>query len=249
MNQMKSLAIQIFSGLVLATSLYSNDVNEEHLIPGSRPIAQSDWAQIQQERANENEWTCEATALQSDAERTPLTIAIETPDAAVFSADVFYTTHNGAYHNPISVKSLGGIVHLEDGSVWSIADGDHYKTLNWYTNDLIVLTPNHDWFTTELFRMSNQNTGVSVRCNMVLGPIYHGLYTHWIVGINYYTQTIYLEDGSVWDVTGFDSSIFGKWLVNDTIVIGVNDGYLSSTKPNILIDVNTLTFVRAICIN
>lgn len=244
---MKLIAVQIFSGLILASSLYSNDTNEQ-LIPGSRAIAKSEWAQIQQEKANEGEWTQEETVALPSNDRTPLTISSETPEAAVFSSNVFYTTHNGAYHNPVSVTALGGVVHLEDGSVWSIADGDHYKTLNWYTNDLLVLTPNHDWFTTEMFRMSNQNTGVSVRCNMVLGPIYHGLYTHWIVGINYYTQEIYLEDGSIWQVTGFDSSIFSKWLLNDTIVIGVNDGYLSTTKPNILIDVNTLTFVRATCV-
>lgn len=248
MYKMKLFAIQIFSGLVLASSLYSNDVNEEQLVPGCRPIEASVLAQIQHERASEGEWTSEATVDCSSADRTQVAISSEYPDAAIFSSDVFYTTHNGAYHNPLSVTSLGGVVHLEDGSVWNIADGDHYKTLNWYTNDLIVLTPNHDWFTTELFRMTNQSTNVSVRCNMALGPIYHGLYTHWIVGINYYTQEIHLEDGSIWQVTGFDSSIFSKWLLNDTIVIGVNDGYLNTTKPNILIDVNTLTFVRAICI-
>lgn len=248
MNQIKLMAFQGFLSLVLASNLYSSNIEEEHLLPGSRPISHAELTQMQQERANENESTCEATVTFSSADRTPLTISAETPDAAVFSSDVFYTTHNGAYHNPISVTALGGVVQLEDGSVWTIADGDHYKTLNWYTSDLIVLTPNHDWFSTELFRMSNQNTGVSVRCSMVLGPIYHGLYTHWIVGINYYTQEIYLEDGSIWQVTGFDSAIFGKWLLNDTIVIGVNDGYLASTKPNILINVNTLSFVRTICI-
>ena len=247
MKHMKLLALQIFSGLVFVSSLYSNDVSEEHLLPGSRPLEASMLAEIKQERASEGEWTVEATAKLPSTDRNQLAIFSETPDASVFNANIFYTTHNGAFHNPLSVTALGGVVHLEDGSVWSIADGDHYKTLNWYTSDLIVLTPNHDWFTSELFRMSNQNTGVSVRCSMILGPIYHGLYTHWIVGINYYTQEIYLEDGSVWQVTGFDSSIFNKWLLNDTIIIGVNDGYLSSTKPNILINVNTLTFVRSIC--
>lgn len=246
MNPFKRAACQIFLSLSLATSLYSSDMNGEQLIPGSRPIAQIEWDQIQQDRANEGEWTVEETISFSSDKHLPITITKEF-EAATFSSTVFFTSHNGAYHNPISVTSLGGVVQLEDGSIWSIADGDHYKTLNWYTNDLIILTPNHDWFTSELFRMSNQNTGVSVRCNMVLGPIYHGLYTHWIVGINYYTQEIYLEDGSVWQMTGFDTSVFSKWLVNDTVIIGINDGYLSSTKPNILINVNTLTFARAVC--
>ena len=247
MNQFKSTACQMFLSLVFATSLYSSEINEEQIIPGSRPLEQSEWAQIQQERANEGEWTVEETVGLSSDKRLPVTVAPEL-EAAVLTSTVFFTSHNGAYHNPVSVTALGGVVQLEDGSIWSVADGDHYKTLNWYTNDLIVLTVNHEWFSTELFRMSNQNTGVSVRCNMVLGPIYHGLYTHWIVGINYYTQEIYLEDGSIWQMSGFDTSIFNKWLLNDTVVIGVNDGYLSSTKPNILINVNTLTSARAICL-
>ncbi len=235
---MKIIARLVLAGLVLSTCLFAN---EEQVIPGSRLLDK-----LQCKQTFDASETEEAIAFASDKDRTQVGIA--SPNAAAFSADVFYTTHNGAYHNPISVTALGGVVQLEDGSVWSIADGDHYKTLNWYTNDLIVLTPNHDWFTTELFRMTNQNTGVSVRCDMRMGPIYHGLYTHWIVGINYYTQEIRLEDGSVWQVTGFDSSIFNNWLINDTIVIGVNDSYLSSTKPNILINVNTLSFVRSICV-
>lgn len=231
---MKWIVLQI----LFAFSLFSN---EEQVMPGSRPIPEVEMALIQQERANEGEWTKEETVGIPSMKGSDSKVS-------AFHADVFYSTHNGAYHNSLAVTELGSSVQLEDGSLWKIADGYHYKTLNWTTSDLVVITPNQEWFTTELFRMTNQNTGVSVRCDMASGPIYHGRYTHWIVGINYYTQEIYLEDGSTWEVTGFDSSTFGHWLLNDTIIIGVNDGILSSTKPNILINVNNLTYVRTICV-
>lgn len=228
-----------------------------HIEPGTRPLAHTEWLQIQEERAEQDQTyqndptapipgeEAEEEMLVSDQLNSAfkVTTSFSTPQASTH-----YTTHQGAFHSPMSISPLGDIIELEDGSYWAVASSDTFKTFNWLTSDLLVITPNHSWFSNYMFCITNQNTGVSVKANLSLGPIYNGLFTHWIVAINYYTQEICLEDGSVWHLSGFDSSIFNKWLLNDTVIIGVNDGFLSSSKPNILINVNTLTYTRAKCI-
>lgn len=231
-----------FKALTLAVIFLSHSIyasEETRITPNSRPLSEIEKVAIQKERALEEE--------KSGKELNQNLSAFDDLPAANIHKGIYFTSHPGAFHNPLLISALGDSVEIEDGSIWSISPSDTYKTLNWITSDLVVITPNHDWFSSHMFRMTNQNTGVSVKCNLVLGPIYNGLYTHWIVAINYYTQQICLEDGSIWTVTGFDSSVFSKWLINDTVIIGINDGFLSSSKPNILINVNTLTYARCNC--
>ncbi len=219
----------------------------ENVKPGIRAMSHAEWIAIQQDREEKEEAAKTVSTAESIDGEEAVDNLISAPEGAAFSASTYYTTHSGAFHNPISVGLFGEYIMLEDGSTWTTSKSDAHKTLNWLTSDLVVITANKDWFSSYMFRITNQNTGVSVKCNLSLGPIYNGIYTHWIVGINYFTQEICLEDGSIWKISGFDSSISDKWLVNDTIIIGVNDGFLSSSRPNILINVNTLTFARANC--
>ncbi|MEM1283559.1 MAG: hypothetical protein AAGG81_08405 [Chlamydiota bacterium] len=160
----------------------------------------------------------------------------------------YYTSHEGAFHRPISITLGGDMVTLEDGSVWKVRAKDKCKTFNWLAGDSIIILPNHSWFSTYYYVLHNQNTGEDVQVNLVLGPIYNGIYTHWVVAIDYYNQEVCLEDGSIWKISGSDYSTMKKWLVNDTIIIGINDSWFSS-KPNILINVNTLTYSAAVCEN
>lgn len=222
--------------------------------PGNRPMAHTEWLKIQAEReATEEEFAKNPDAIPTEEQQAEP--SSETDSSLKVSANfktpqasVHYTTHQGAFHSPVAISALGDVIELEDGSCWVVAPGDNYRTLNWLTSDLLVITPNHSWFSSHLFCITNQNTGDSVRVNLSLGPIYNGLFTHWIVAINYYTQELCLEDGSIWKLSGFDSSIYNNWLLNDTVIIGVNDGFLSASKPNILINVNTLTYSKAKCI-
>ena len=167
------------------------------------------------------------------------------PSLKSLAKGVFITTHPGAYQHPVAISQFGDSVELMDGSIWSISSRDAYKTLNWYPADLIVITPNHSWFSTHDFKLTNQTTGVSVAAEMYLGPIdpaYNSPYTHWIVGIDYYYNDVYLEDGSVWNMSAFDRSTIDQWYIGDIVMIGVNDGWMSSSNPNILINVNLLNW-------
>lgn len=158
---------------------------------------------------------------------------------------LYHTLHPAAYQNPVAISFFGDTVELMDGSVWVIAPSEAHKTTHWYPTDLVVITPNHAWFSSYTFCLTNQNTGESVSANLHLGPIapmFGSFYTHWIVGVDYYYNIVYLEDGSIWNMSSFDSNVVNQWIAGDVVIVGVNDGWLSSSKPNMLINVDMLTF-------
>lgn len=164
------------------------------------------------------------------------------------NSTTYYTSHQGAFHRPVGVSFLGDAVELEDGSIWSVYSGDRFLTLDWLTSDLILVVPNHDWFSVYNYRLINANTGANVKVNLTLGPIYNGIFTHWILAIDYYHREICLEDGSVWKMSSLESSVLNTWLHNDTIIIGINDGWFSGSNPNILINVNMNNYSMGSCI-
>lgn len=157
---------------------------------------------------------------------------------------IYYTSHPATFQHPTNISYYGNTIELTDGSVWSVSSSYAYMTTGWYATDLVVITPNHSWFSGYHYMITNQSTGQSVPANLDLGPIapaYGSPYTHWIASMDYLFHTIYLEDGSVWDMSIFDRNITDNWVPGDVVIIGVNDGYFSYSKPNILINVATLT--------
>lgn len=243
MTSFSLLRCAMVASLLFVSSAKADEAQEEHVKPGARASSHVEWLSMQQEREDkEDQAKAEEASEEVEVASEGL---IKNLGKEANAASGYYAAYPGIFYNPYSVSYMGDYVVLHDGSGWTVSSSDSYKTLNWLTSDLVVITPNHSWLSAYMFKMTNQNTGVSVKCNLTVGPIYNGIYTHWIVGINYFTQDVYLENGTVWNVSGFDASIFSKWMVNDTIILGVNDGYFSISKPYILINVNTLTHVRA----
>ncbi len=164
----------------------------------------------------------------------------------------FATTYPGAYHKPFRVSLFGDEVELEDGSIWKIRKSDRTKTYDWLTFHDIAITINHSWFSNCQFCLTNLATGKRVEADLLLGPIYNGAYTRFILSIDYLNCQICLNDGSVWDVSGFDRFTLDRWLINHTVIIGHDDTLLGRT--NILINVTApkhlgaLTFVSADCV-
>lgn len=156
-----------------------------------------------------------------------------------------YTSHPGAMKSIYDMSLYG--IELIDRSVWTVNPYHTHILGHWYIDDMIVITPNRSWFSSYQFCLTNQQTGDSVEVNLTLGPIYNGYYTNWIVAIDDYYNKVYLNDGSVWSMSAFDSGLIRQWEVNDTVIIGVNNGWLSSTRPNILINVNMLNYATGIC--
>lgn len=164
---------------------------------------------------------------------------------SLFASPV-YLTHPGALHFPYSISLYGESVELEDGSIWTVCPEHAYVTLGWLPSDILSITPNHTWFSPYDYVITNENTGDWVHVNLYLGPLYSGPHTHWIIAIDTYNNIVYLEDGSAWHISSFDSRVIYSWAVNDTVIIGTNDGLFSSSRPNILINVNTLNYAAGV---
>ena len=189
----------------------------------------------------------ETRALQREARAK---LAIERGEAKEIiknslARNLYYTTHPAAYQNPVAFSYVNRTIELTDGSIWEIAPSDILKVASWIPSDFIVITANNSWFSSYDFRLTNQNTKETIQVNLELGPIapiYGSIYTHWIVAIDYYNNIVYLEDESVWKMSSFDSQIVDQWIVGDVLIIGANDGWLSSFSPNILINVAMINY-------
>lgn len=230
----KVIYLSIVNSLVFGAVTAENTVSqkETHIVVGERPLSLKKQEKIQEKRKAQEE------QFSTDEKREEKGVK-----AAAF------TKHAGAFHRPVYVSLFGEKVELEDGSLWSVHPEDYHHTLDWMTGDVILITPNHSWFASYNYVLNNMSTGEIVRVQMTLGPIYNGIYTHWIIGIDYNRGEVCLEDGSVWDISTFDTSIMNRWLPNDTIIIGTNDGWFSSYNPHILINVNVNSYANASCVN
>lgn len=248
-NIEKRLArVELEGQSLTARQMDSSDVSEgkEHIQPGSRAMGHNEYVAEQEKRSLELK---QETSEEIDENVSSKVVKkSESEDEELSARAFYYNSHEGAYHRAVAVSYYGDQVTLEDGSVWNVSSWDAWKTLNWYTTDTILVMQNKWLFSSYKFMLVNQNTGKEVEVNLALGPYYLGVYTHWIVAIDYYNSQIILEDNSVWDMNFFDSSIINKWLVNDTVIIGINESG-SSLRPNILINVNVLNYARGICLN
>lgn len=213
---------------------------EEHVPVGERRVSQNELIEMQADRAQRAKNHLGA-AQKSEA-------TTEEDSDELIAKKVYYTTHEGGIHHHIAVNTLGDMITLEDGSVWQVKNSDRMKTLDWLYGDSLIILPNHAWFSSYHYVILNQNTGGKVKVNLFLGPIYNGIYTHWIVGIDYCNCELRLEDGSVWKMSSSDSRTVNKWLLNDTVIVGINDSWFSS-KPNILINVNMINYAAGECVN
>jgi len=257
----------LFSRVLIGTMLIASPVfsiegdsvsEKQRISVGERADTQSDKESLKEKRARlvqkiecgedlseENITLSETERKEISGERSEETT--ELVDKAIKST-TYYTSHQGCFHNPIAISFLGDTIELEDGSMWGVYSSDRYKTLDWMTGDTIIIVPNDEWFSSFDYKLVNLNTGAKIKVNLSLGPIYNGIYTHWIVAIDYYRNEVVLEDGSFWRMSSFDESVFKKWLPNDTVIIGINDNWLSGANPNILINVNTNNHAMGNCI-
>lgn len=214
--------------LVLSGCLSSIENNHKHIPEGTQLMSSVDLLAMKEEKVlKENE------GLQEGAADLETLIGNLSP-AFIYS---------GVYHVPKLISPKEALIELEDGSIWSVHSKDCGKMLEWKENEPVVIMPNKDWFSSYGFRIQNANTSVSVQVNLLLGPIYHGVFTHWIIDIDYINRMLVLEDGSVWQMGCCEDKIVKEWSANDTILIGNNNSLVSSYfNPNILININMLNY-------
>lgn len=240
MKKFTSLLLLSACTVMFGVASLSAENADEHVRPGQR--AESVEARKAQMEARSKMATQQK---EESSQATDASIKSKTKiNNKLLAKSIYHTMHPGSYQHP-HVSYFSNQVELTDGSVWSVSPSYIYMTKSWYPTDLVVITPNHSWLSNYAFCLTNQNTGQSVPVNLELGPIapsYGAIYTHWITSIDYFFHTVYLEDGSAWDISAFDRNITDEWVPGDVVIIGVNDGWMSSSRPNILINVATLTF-------
>jgi len=157
--------------------------------------------------------------------------------------EYYYNNHSSnAIHWVIGASIDGTILELEDGSNWKLSP--NYSVINWRVGDPIAITPNHSFLSEYNYYVVNKATGSYVAADLILGPIAFGSYTHWIIGMDYTSGHVYLENGSTWTISSNDLFIFNDWAINDTIILGSNDSWFSC-YDNLLINVNMNNYVRA----
>lgn len=250
---MNLIKVGTLSALLFIASAIQVTAEERLLQAGCREIESSERASVQ--ISNQNfEACCGKKKKKEGKTKEIIEQAIEQDNGAVASVDfhqrdkaaLYYTSHPGAYHFPVL---LGDVVELEDGSKWTVNPSQSLLTLTWYSTDVILIMPNHSWTSSYEYALVNQRTGdyVEATITLFLHPLYHSVYNHRIVAIDDHLQWIWLEDGSIWSVLWVDYST--AWQINDTVIIGHNDGLWSSSKPNILINANLKHYVRATCTN
>lgn len=153
-------------------------------------------------------------------------------------------------HSLFDINNTYDLVELEDGSRWSVDDRDCYLLTLWRPNDSLTLTRNHDWFGDCYYRLNNNLTGQSVRVNLVRSSLDSSPFTRYVIAVDVVHLQICLSDGSVWTVsTGNSSPDWGlaiRWQIFDKVIIGRNDGYNESRRPNILINCSTHSSVNAV---
>ena len=170
------------------------------------------------------------------------------PKGAVVSGTTIYTSHPGIIYYAIAVTPTGSEVTLIDGSVWQVRSWDKNLTLNWLATDEIIILPNTSFFSLYDYKLLNRVTGAEVEANMILQPLLGAAYTRQVTGFNDNYYYIYLTDGSVWEISSYDLSLYRSWMIGDIILIGANTGWDSNIRPNVLINATHHTYIRANCI-
>lgn len=164
----------------------------------------------------------------------------------------FETSHNGVFHTPIAYSINTSELYLEDSSIWSINSADAYIVNSWQVNNILVIAPNYEIFSSYDYRIVNQNTYEIVRANLQRGPTYQLRTTLWLKRFDVYQEQLHIgedrEIESVWQICSLDSSTMKEWQRNDTVIVGINDGWYASSSPNILINTRTKNHIRAKCL-
>ena len=231
---MKLLKIATALVLIFPLFLMGEEENERHVGVGSRPMSEEAVALLESQKGKKEE-------LEEEAE-------LESAGSIFDQYPPIYYSDSHHWLAAVTVLDQNRYsLELEDGSVWKVNGYDGIKALNWRANDPLTITQNNRWFSKHEYRIINKSNGTSVEATLFLGPIQLGEFSRFIIGIDYLKEEILLNDGSCWEISYLDSSIFKDWALNDYIIIGTNSNasIWDSGSDALLINVNLNNASRA----
>jgi hypothetical protein len=133
-------------------------------------------------------------------------------------------------HQYSALINFGEKIALEDKSEWHVAGPDVYKIVSWGTNDTVILTPNHSWFSFYKFDyyLTNTTQNSYARVSLATPSEFYGLKSHWVSSIDKFGGFIFLENGASWKVCPADKEALQDWSLNDHVIYGYNDEWIAS---------------------
>lgn len=145
------------------------------------------------------------------------------------------------------------ILKLEDGSEWDFDPAsDGYIVRSWRPGDTLVISPHASWFWENNYKyiITNKDLGSSIYVNPLIGPIEYGIYSTWVIKIDYKNGKLYLTNGqgekTIWEVASSDIGLFSNWEINDHVILGEDTSWLSTfSSTQIIFNVNMNHHVRA----
>lgn len=179
-------------------------------------------------------------------------LLLSIPEAKAQGPDAFnpmlpyYPEEYYSFHLASGLFFAEGLIELDDGSQWKIADSERAQMLSWRANDFVVITANH-YFSDYTYYITNQVNGTYVHANLVNGPTIGGSRTMLISGLDANSRNkraVYLNNGTSWAIDPSDLQMIENWQIGDPIIVGRNDSWFSYSS-SLLINVLTNTFVRA----
>lgn len=189
-------------------------------------------------------------ASENEEQNHPVGIReVKTTEMVEGSSESIFKSYPPVYFSPAvhclkAISAFGDSLTIEDGSQWVVSANDAPKILNWGSQDLILITQNHRWFSKYKYKIVNQNSGASVEANLNLGPIDDGNHAPCVIAIDTTRGELVLSNNSRWQISSYDSANFEDWRLNDLIIIGFNSGW-DSGCPGLLINVDMNHCVRA----
>jgi len=165
-------------------------------------------------------------------------------EAKFYAANMPPVYFESGIHRLAAISAVGDSLEIEDGSVWKISSYDAHKIGNWSSDDVILITQNHRWFSKYNYKIVNRTINSSVEANLYLGPLKEGMFTRYVVALDAYRGELILNDNTRWRVSAYDSISFQDWILHDAIIVGYNSGW-DSESQGLLINVNLNTSVRA----
>ena len=168
-----------------------------------------------------------------------LVLPMQKGEASWVSSDYFKLGYKqlNALHIINSISSNRNCVEFTDGSTWETLS---YDVRGWQSGDVILVTQNDSIFSSSpRYELQDLTADKTSPARLMLGPVRNNPNTHIIEAINYDTKQILLENGSLWDISYSNSSIFDKWLAGDLVILGTNAEHYYSAYSYILINTNS----------
>lgn len=230
----------ILSGLLVAGTALANPIIERAQL-GERTTLE-DMQNFKKQRVLEDQQNWAIKDQIPISEHPAANPTEERLEALMFFPNVIY--HPGTTHTAINVGPKGDTIELENGSIWIVDPSDYSKTLDWMRTDAIKLTPNHSWFSSYDYVLTNVITQASVRANISMPPFKDSVYSIRIDALDLKARRVTLSDGSIWEMSMFDDGIIAKWNIKDIVMLGNNDGWWKEMNPQIMLNVSLLEHAR-----